>query len=156
MLPFRSLIRCTCVGVLLTSGGLQAEEAFSVKVADAVTYVNVAKVNLTVGKMSFDGGKLLGTYAIQVPLMKSKGENGRIVLPLLQGVEDYARDGGSISGEGIVEGKQDERRRIDVRFSPCDDETQEGRIDLTIDTGARILQFKSTYHLSREGLVVMT
>jgi hypothetical protein len=90
-----------------------------------------------------------------VPLMKSKSENGQIVLSLLQGVEVYARDGGSISGEGIVAGEQDERRKIDVRFSPCNNETNEGRIDLTIDTGTRILEFKSTYRLSGEGLLVM-
>jgi hypothetical protein len=161
MTTIPSIKRYVCICFFLFTGfavipDLPAdEESLSVNVEDAVTYVNLAKVNLSVGKMSFDEGKLLGTYSIEVPLMKSKSENGQIVLSLLQGVEVYARDGGSISGEGIVAGEQDERRKIDVRFSPCNNETNEGRIDLTIDTGTRILEFKSTYRLSGEGLLVM-
>jgi hypothetical protein len=161
MFSIPSHFRCLCVLALLVLGTFAlpklwaGDESVNVDVSDSTTYVNLAKVNLSVGTMSFDDGKLLGTYSIQVPMLKSKSETGRIVLSLLQGVDVYARDGGSISGEGIVEGNQGERRKIDVHFSPCDSETKEGRIDLKIDTGARILEFKSTYQLSGEGLLVM-
>ena len=162
MRSFRlSFLRLSIATLLLAGiGGIQnlraEEESIAVDVADAVTYVQVAKINLSVGTMTVDKGKLLGTYSINVPLLKSKSEKGRIILPLLKDLDAYVRNGGSISGEGIAEeGSQRGHRKIDVRFSPCDSATKGGRIQLTIDTGKRILEFESTYQLSGKGLLVM-
>ncbi len=155
--PIRLIAACIFLGTGIC--GLQhvsAEEAaVSVEVADAVTYVNLAKVNLTVGKMTPAEGNLLGTYWIKVPLLKSQSETGRIVLPMLKDVDDYVRSGGSLSGKGTAEGKENGHRKIDARFGPYDHEAKEGLIELTIDTGARILVFKSTYHLRGDGLIAM-
>lgn len=161
MLSIRFPIRRIAAWILLVTGmggiqNLPAEEGtVSVEVEDTVTYVRLAKVNLTVGKMTQTKGNLLGTYSINVPILKSQCETGRIVLPLLKDVSDYAQSGGSLSGKGTAEGKKDASRKIEARFGPYNHEAKEGHIQLTIDTGERILEFKSTYHLSRGGLIVM-
>ncbi|MEM8953380.1 MAG: hypothetical protein AAGD22_04430 [Verrucomicrobiota bacterium] len=142
-------------GLLWFSTAYGEESEVIIDVADASTHVNLARVNLKVGKMSFVDGKLVGNYAIDVPLMSSKSERGRIILPLIESVGVYAREGGTIKGEGIAEGKDEKPRQISVVFSPCDNEMQEGGIQLKIDTGARILEFESTYQLSGEDLLVL-
>lgn len=131
------------------------ESELSIDVADSSTYVNLARVDLEVGEMSFVDGKLVGNYAIDVPLLSSKSERGRIILSLLEEVEIYARDGGTIVGEGIAEGKDEKPRKITVAFSPWDSETEKGGIQLKIDTGERILEFESTYHLATEDLLAL-
>lgn len=159
---FRSFfLRVSVAALILTGiGGVQnlraGKEPIVVDVADAVTYVKLAKVNLSVGTMTVVNGKLVGTYSIDVPLMKSKYEKGRIILPLSKDLEDLVRKGGSVTGKGVAEeGSQSGDRKIDARFGSYDSETKGGRILLTIDTGKRILEFDSTYHLSGKGLLVL-
>lgn len=162
MRPFRFFSFRLLLALLLFAGiggirNLSAEEEpIGVDVADAATYVTAAKVNLSVGTMRVVEGKLLGTYSINVPLMKSKFEKGRIILPLSQDLEAYMRKGGTVSGKGIAEeGSQRGDRKIDARFSPIESTTNGGRIRLTIDTGRRILVFDSTYRVNGQALPVM-
>jgi hypothetical protein len=124
-------------------------DSSAVNVADSSTYVSIAKVNLSVGTMSVAEGDLVGTYSIDVPLRKSKSEDGQITLPLEQPLEHYLRDGGTLSGKGVsAMDSEDGNRRIEARFSPYDAKSQTGRIHLTIETSLRTLEFDSTYTLS--------
>jgi len=131
---------------------LHAEEgATSVAVADTSTFVNIAKVYLSVGSMTVDDGQLVGSYSIDVPLRKSKSEKGSIKLALKKDIGSYLSEGGTISGEGQSDKKiEDNKRRIDARFSPFDPAKNSGRIELTIETSQRVLKFESTYTLSGE------
>ncbi len=161
MLPILSFVPRVAASLLFLLGicGLQNlsadEGAISVKVADAVTYVNMAKVNLSVGTMTPSNGKLLGTYTINVPMAKSQAETGQIVLPLQKGVDEYTLNGGSISGKCTAEGKEQPHRTVEARFGAYDRGTKQGTLELTINTGVRILEFKSTYHLTGDGLVAL-
>lgn len=157
MRPFRSPLFPTFLAALfLANPGsvqiLRAEsDEISVKVADTATYVKVAKVDLTVDTMTVHDGNLIGTYSIDVPLMKSKSEKGQITLPLSQNLMTYLENGGTISGKGVSEKEiEDKDRKIEARFSPYDSGAKEGRIHLTIETSLRILEFDSTYTLTSE------
>ncbi len=155
MRPNRSFSARLTLAVLLFAGAcfdqsLRAEsDSVTVKVADTSTYVQIAKVDLTVDTMSVADGNLVGTYSIDVPLMKSKSEEGQITLPLSQDLRTYLETGGTISGQGVsTKNIEDRNRKIAAKFSPYDSESKTGRIHLTIETSLRVLEFDSTYTLT--------
>ncbi|MGC1480423.1 MAG: hypothetical protein WA771_07960 [Chthoniobacterales bacterium] len=127
-----------------------APDAISaVEVADTSTRVQVAKVSLSVGTMTARDGNLVGTYSITVPLMESKSETGQIVLPLTKNLASYVQDGGSLTGTGVsAKDSEDGNRKIEARFSPVDPATNQGRINLQIQTSQRTLEFDSTYRIA--------
>ncbi len=129
----------------------QADESdrLVVQVADTATYVSIAKINLSVGAMSVEEGDLVGTYSIDVPLQKSKSEDGQITLPLRQPLATYLRDGGTLSGKGLsTKVIEDNQRKIKARFSDYDPQSKIGKIHLTIETSLRTMEFDSTYTVS--------
>jgi len=129
---------------------IRAEEApIAIKIADAATHVTAAQVNLSVENLKVVKGELVGNYSISVPLLKSKFEKGRIILPLSKELQAYIRNGGTVTGSGIAEeGSQTGSRKIDARFSAYDDDTNGGSLRLTIDTGERVMVFDSSYQVS--------
>lgn len=147
---FRRSLPLILVAGIIGHPTLRAEpNAIEVKVADTSTYVQIAKVDLTVKPMSVADGNLVGTHSIDVPLMKSKSEDGQITLPLSQDLRTYLENGGTISGQGVTtKNIEDRTRKIAAKFSPYDPKAREGHIHLTIETSLRVLEFDSTYTLT--------
>jgi len=113
--------------------------AFSIE--DSRTFVGIAPVYLIVSKLKPEGGNLVGTYKIEVPLMTSKNDHGKIVLPLKAKVSDLGDKGGVLKGK--AHSHTDEGTINDIVCVILPDEDQ--AIKLAITTKNRTVNFKSRY-----------
>jgi hypothetical protein len=136
---------------------LSAEETFSsaqlaqhqtwtgsvFRIEDTKTRVSLASVKLSVSDLKPEDGNLVGEYSIQVPLMQSKNDKGKIVLPLDFSMDELGARGGTLRGLAISYKEGTTPNSIICEIIPAKD--QQVRLDITTDD--RTLQFKSRYSI---------
>ena len=111
------------------------------RIEDAKSRVSFASVKLSVSDLKPEDGNLVGKYTIEVPLMKSKGDHGKIILPLDINMDNLDVTGGTLRGEAISFKENKNPNSIVCRIFPG-----EGRsIELDITTDDRTIQFESRY-----------
>ncbi len=153
-----SLLLCafsaTCFGI--QSQPLQAKETtpdlttistwedLVFQIEDAKCHVGIASVKLSVSELKPENGCLVGEYTIVVPLMQSKNDKGRIVLPLDRTVSELGEQGGTLSGQAISHKEGTNPNHIVCRILPEKDQT----ILLAITTDNRTLNFESRYSVA--------
>ena len=121
-------------------------EDFAFRIEDTKSYIGIAAVKLSVGKLEPKNGKLVGSYRIRVPLMGSKNDHGRIVLPFDVSVQDLGEKGGTLRGKAYSEKNEKEApHTIVCEIHPLDRKT----LRLAITTPHRTIEFDSTYSLIR-------
>lgn len=121
-------------------------ERMSIQLEDTHTFVGIAKVHLKIGQMSYANGKLKGTYDLTVPLRKSKNEQGVMAFDLKVPVMTLVDNGGTIQGEGICTVATESTRMITCILTPDTALYGTGEALLVIDTGDRVLHFKTRYN----------
>lgn len=128
-------------GQLPENGKEWDELAF--KINDSSFYIGIAVVRLSVSELRAVDGNLLGEYTIRVPMMRSKNDHGRIVLPLdATTVAELAENGGVLRGRAYSSVQdQDAPNGIVCEIHPHDNQG----IVLAITTDDRVLDFKSNY-----------
>lgn len=121
----------------------------SILVDRCQTRVGIARVYLSVPRLDLDRSELRGIYHLEVPLMQSKSETGDIVLHTGElPSEVLLRKGGRLSGKGYSRKPNMPARQIEARVIPFPDRSGQGLLQLTIDTGGRILRFETTYQMA--------
>jgi hypothetical protein len=125
----------------LSETKLEAWDDFAFNIEDSRTRVGIASVYLTVSELKPIDGELIGYYEIDVPLMRSKNDSGRIVLPIDMSVDQLGKTGGVL--KGIATSKQDasKRNKIVCEIRPMENKA----IRLAITTSERTLHFVSKY-----------
>ena len=113
------------------------------RIEDAKCRVGLLAVKLSVGRLIQEDGVLVGDYVIDVPLFKSKGDHGRITLPIDMPLERISEEGGILTGEGHSEKNPGEIHKIVCTIRPLDDK----RIKLAVTTSQRTIYFTSSYEL---------
>lgn len=113
------------------------------RIEDAKTRVSLASVQLSVSDLKPEDGNLVGEYTIQVPLMQSKNDKGKIVLPLDFSMDELGSKGGTLRGQALSYKEGKTPNLIICEIIPAKD--QAVRLDIT--TNDRTLQFKSRYSI---------
>lgn len=118
-----------------------AWNSLAFRIEDSRAFVGLAPVYLKVSKLRPESGNLVGTYKIEVPLMSSKNDQGKIVLPLDLTVKDLGAKGGTLRGKAHSDRKESETNLIVCEILPEKDQM----IKLAITTDQRTIKFKSRY-----------
>ncbi len=113
------------------------------RITDTKTRVSLASVMLSVSDLKPEDGNLVGEYSINVPLMKSKNDKGKIVLPLDRSMHDIGAKGGVLRGLAISYKEGKTPNAIVCEIIPDKDQ----KILLDITTDDRKLKFKSRYSI---------
>ena len=151
-----TLLPILAVAVLPLEGSKEASaqapkldtwEDLAFRIEDSKTRVGIASVNLSVSELKPINGELIGYYEIEVPLMSSKNDSGRIVLPLDQSVKDLGKKGGVLKGTAYSEKNKDQLNKIVCEIKPLDKKA----IFLAITTPDRTLHFESKYTVIESG-----
>ncbi len=125
----------------------QALEAATFTIEDSRAYVGIAAVKLTVGVLRQEDGNLVGDYTIRVPMMTSKNDTGRIVLPVNVSLEELGRKGGVLRGTAYSDDPEAAPLGIVCEIRPHDDSA----VLLAITTPDRTLNFESRFRVKTEG-----
>ncbi|MFU8849098.1 MAG: hypothetical protein ACNA77_10345 [Opitutales bacterium] len=118
-----------------------APESVAFRIEDSRAFVGLAPVYLSVSKLRPEGGNLIGTYTISVPLMTSKNDRGKIVLPLDINVSELGAKGGVLKGKAHSDKNEEIINDIVCEVIPKKDQA----IRLAITTDERTINFKSRY-----------
>jgi hypothetical protein len=118
-----------------------AWEKLAFSIEDSRTFVGIAPVYLSVSELKPEGGNLVGTYKIDVPLMTSKNDHGKIILPLKAKVSDLGEKGGVLKGKAHSEAEEGTVNDIVCVIIPEKDQA----IQLAITTDKRTVKFTSRY-----------
>lgn len=121
-------------------------ERMSIQLEDTHTFVGIAKVHLKIGQMTYEGGKLKGTYSLTVPLKKSNNELGTMQFDLSVPVMSLVDNGGTIFGQGLCARDIEHTRKITCILTPDKALYGTGTALLVVDTGDRVLHFKTRYN----------
>jgi hypothetical protein len=125
----------------------QTWEGTTFRISDADSRVSLASVQLSVSDLTPENGNLVGEYTITVPLMKSKNDRGRIILPIDLTMQELGREGGVLRGKAISSLDENE-----VNVIVCEifaNEEQELLLDIT--TSKRTIRFESNYSIIDHG-----
>lgn len=128
-----------------TEGWSYDSDTMRLNIADASTWVSIARVNLKISELSLEEGRLTGKYDMKVPLFSKNNEGGKIDLKFSKAITDLRETGGMMEGVGIKNDNSAELRDVTCEIFPSDDNKDRGRIVLKIDTGDRVLTFDTTY-----------
>lgn len=126
------------------------QEVPRIEVADSETRVLIAKVYLSVGDLVLEDGALVGNYALRVPLRPGKSEGGTLRLPVETDLLRIAREGAELDGRGHSFKEDKPVRKIVATIHPAEQEKKSGELDLWIDVGDRVIEFRSRYELVTE------
>lgn len=110
-------------------------------IEDSRCFVGLAPIYLSVSKLKPKDGNLIGTYKIEVPLMTSKNDHGKIVLPLNVSVSELGAEGGVLKGKAHSKTEDGMINDIVCEILPKKDQT----IKLAITTKHRTVNFVSRY-----------
>ena len=146
--PYRlltSLCLLTMSTLFATSASMESAswEGSVFRINDAKTRVSIASVRLSVSDLKPIDGKLIGEYTIEVPMMKSKNDKGKIVLSLDSSMQAIGADGGALRGQAISYKEGKTPNQIVCKILPQEDR----KILLDITTDDRTLKFQSRYSI---------
>lgn len=122
-------------------------EPLAFNVESTSTRVGLARVNLKMTDMKWVGDRLIGHYDLQVPLLASKNEVGKFNLLAENDIDSMRGQGGKLEGIGIKDFDSDRHRRVKGEVIPDRNEPDRGVLLLSIDTGTRVLNFRTRYHV---------
>lgn len=127
----------------LVGVGVIKGEELRMEIEDTSTRVSIARVNLSLGEMTYKEGLLTGEYAIKVPISKSRNDNGKIEI-VIENINELREVGGTITGYGTskVDGL-----RYPIKGDVVPLSANYGLIELEINIGSRLLAFKTEYKL---------
>lgn len=125
----------------LTAEAVASWDGTVFRIEDAKSRVSIASVKLSVSDLKPEGGNLVGEYTIEVPLMTSKNDRGKIILPLNISMENLDIKGGTLRGEAISYKDAEQTNVIVCRIFPGEKQS----IELDITTNDRTIQFESRY-----------
>lgn len=126
---------------LISDAEMDIWENYAFEIEDSKTRVGIASVKLSVSKLVPVDGELVGRYEIIVPLMESKNDRGRIVLPIDLTVAELGKTGGVLKGKAYSE--QDKTK---INLIVCEiSSLKKKEIRLAITTSERTLHFDSNY-----------
>lgn len=118
-----------------------------------------AIVHLSISKLTLSEEAIRGFYKVDVDmsdipaalrlLARSKNETGTITLPTKKTLAQIGQTGDELVGEGFCADKK-ETRKIICTISPYDADKQIGTIQLVIDSGKRVMEFRSSYTLHED------
>lgn len=111
------------------------------RIEDAKSRVSIASVKLSVSDLKPEDGNLVGEYTIRVPLMESKNDQGKIILPLNISMENLDVVGGTLRGRAVSYKDSEKTNTIVCRIFPGEEQA----IELDITTNDRTVQFESRY-----------
>ena len=116
-------------------------------------------VNLKVSKLELIEGAICGRYTVIVDLSdvpaplrmfaSDKNEEGSITLPTDMTIEEMLLKGAQLKGKGFCEEKE-ESREILCTIEPASLEAPQSMVNLTIDSGTRIMEFGSLYEVRND------
>ena len=108
------------------------------RIAPARTRVGLARVTLEISALRLAGDRLLGTYEVKVPLAPMMNDRGHIDLSVGDSLTRIMAERGIVRGTGhsVLDGRD---HPITCRFGP------ERTVAITVDTGRRVLAFKTSY-----------
>ena len=134
------------LGVSLQASDVQTrvdpdQNRLTFMIEDSHCLVGMAPVYLTVSELKPEGGNLIGTYEVRVPMKSSKNDHGKIVLPLNTPVGELGHVGGILVGEALSKVVEGQINRIVCEIIPEKDQ----KIKLEITTSNRTLSFESHY-----------
>ena len=143
-----------CAALMLSGARATVEDAPTLKteaqatwdgsvfrIEDTKTRVSLASIKLSVSDLKPEDGNLVGEYTIRVPLMSSKDDQGKIILPLNQRVTELGAKGGVLRGQAISYKVGTTPNAIVCEIFPHKDQ----KILLEITTDDRTLEFQSRY-----------
>ncbi|MGZ0656893.1 hypothetical protein ACWPKS_14900 [Coraliomargarita sp. W4R72] len=113
------------------------------RIEDTKSRVSIASVKLSVSDLKPEGSNLVGEYTIQIPLMSSKNDHGKIVLPLNFSMDELGANGGVLRGQAISYKEGTTPNAIVCEIIPNKDQ----KILLEITTDDRTIAFKSRYSI---------
>ena len=126
----------------LTHTAVNSWEQCSFKIEDSKCRIGIASVKLSVSELTPKDGKLIATYAINVPLSQSNNDTGQIVLPINTSISEIERNGGVFKGHAYSDNKdKKEPSTIICKIGPLSTKD----ITLEITTSTRTLNFESRY-----------
>lgn len=118
---------------------------YSLNIDDSKCRIGIALVRLSVGELTSESGNLVGDYTIVVPLMKSKNDKGRIIIPLNdETIRSLSKNGGTLNGKAISNKEGKDPNKIICEVLPRKNNT----VLLKITTEDRTLEFKSNFSVS--------
>ena len=132
-------------------GDGETPPAIRIEVEEARTRVGPALVRLRISDLSFEKNRLEGDYAVEIPWVRSKNDNGHLslVLPLL--VDGLLDKGGLLKGEGVSSRFPDDPPRlVRARLAPPEGGKEHGSLLVTIQTTERVLHFETRYRVVPE------
>jgi hypothetical protein len=130
---------------LMAPPELKGIHPLRLQIDDASCRVRLATVHLQINDLNLVDGSIVGEYTIRVPLMPSKDEVGILNLNLKDSPKGYFTKGGQLKGLGYPTNKEEPPRQIIANLSPSPQKKRNGAIQLSIDTGQRVLEFDSAY-----------
>ncbi|MEM1222805.1 MAG: hypothetical protein AAGH40_08580 [Verrucomicrobiota bacterium] len=122
-------------------------KAFTIE--DSRCYVGIAKVLLSVSELKKEDGYLVGDYTLNVPLIKSKSDFGRIKLPVESTFNDLKENGGVLIGKAYSRLAEGKINKIVCEIIPSEDQS----IRLAITTDKRTINFVSRYTIVEKSLL---
>ncbi len=143
-----------CLLIFLTAFNLSAKGSaqtdtgeVTFRIEDAHTRVGWVRVNLIMSELKWVGDRMIGNYDIQVPLFSSKNEVGKFDLHAETDIGRLRTGGGKLEGLGIKDFDSGRTRQIKGEVIPDSHKPDSGVLLLSIDTGNRILHFRTRYHI---------
>jgi hypothetical protein len=108
------------------------------RIEPASTRVGVARVSLEISDLRLAGDRLHGTYRVRVPLAPAMNDRGSIEIDLEDSLGRTLAGLGTVAGVGrsALDGRD---HLVTCHFGP------DRRVDIVIDTGDRILTFRTRY-----------
>ena len=116
-------------------------ESLAFRIEDTSSFVGLVPVYLTVSELKSEDGYHVGTYTINVPLMTSKNDQGKIELPLKASIEELGDNGGVLTGKAYSAKDKSKINKIVCEVIP----KKKQMIKLAITTSDRTIKFKSHY-----------
>ena len=109
-----------------------------IRVEPCKTRIGIARVHLMLSDLRLSGDRLLGDYRIKIPLAPVLNDRGTIEIGLDRPLSQIIASRGTVAGRG--------HSLLDGRTHPVVCEFgSAGDVKITIDTGDRILAFKTRY-----------
>jgi hypothetical protein len=103
---------------------------------------------LTLTNLELRDHTLSGLYEVNVPLRRSRGDSGTILLQLTMPVNELKADGGILEGKGFSSASPDDQPHlITCTLIPTGDAGDTGTLSLSIQTPERVLKFETTYRV---------
>jgi hypothetical protein len=128
--------------------GEPAEAPIFIAVEKSRTRVGFASAHLTLTNLELRDNTLSGLYEVKVPLRRSRGDAGTILLQLTMPVNELKAEGGILRGKSFsTVSPNNQAHLITCTLFPTGDAGDTGTLSLSIQTPERVLKFETTYRV---------